>query len=91
LGWRIRLCEEATAMHVGAGTSSDAIYREKLFHAAHEAYILKWYRQVGWLVYRAAAIAGAAVRAVVLRADRRQEAARRLMIYARGPRRALSR
>jgi len=91
LGWRTRLCDEATALHVGAGTSADLIYREKLFHVAHEKYILKWHRRAGWLVYRAAAVTGAGARALVLRADRRREAARRLMIYARGPSLALSR
>lgn len=84
-GWHTRICNEAVSVHVGAGTSDDPVKRERLFHAAHEIYIRKWYGMAGWLFYRAAAIMGAGVRAVLLRAERRQEAVRRLSIYARGP------
>jgi GT2 family glycosyltransferase len=85
LGWESVQCLEAAGSHVGAGTSDDPITREALFHAAHETYIRKWHGRTGWLMYRTAAIAGAAARAVVLGGDRRAEAARRARIYARGP------
>lgn len=87
LGWWTEWCTDAVAVHTGAGTSSDPVRREILFHAAHETYIRKWYGTPGWWVYRAAAVAGAAARAVVLREDRRREAARRAVLYATGPRR----
>jgi len=87
LGWRSALCAEATATHAGAGSSADPRRRETLFHAAQETYIRKWYGQRGWAVYRAAALAGAAARAIALAGDRRAEAARRARLYLRGPRR----
>jgi GT2 family glycosyltransferase len=85
LGWTTALCREASGSHVGGGTSDDPRTREALFHAAHETYIRKWHGRTGWLMYRTAACAGAAARAVVLGGDRRAEAARRARIYARGP------
>jgi GT2 family glycosyltransferase len=88
LGWRSAVCPDAAAVHRGGGTSEDAPRREALFHAAHETYIRKWYGRAGWAAYRCAGLAGAAVRAAVLPGDRRAEAARRAVLYARGPRRA---
>jgi GT2 family glycosyltransferase len=88
LGWRAALCSEVVAVHEGAGSSDDPSRREVLFHAAQETYIRKWYGRRGWLAYRAAACAGAILRAVMLRGDRRAEAARRARIYVRGPRRS---
>lgn len=85
-GWRSLLCVEAVARHRGAGTSSDPRRREHLFHAAQETYIRKWYGRRGWLAYRAAVCVGAVARALVLRGARREEAARRAALYARGPR-----
>jgi GT2 family glycosyltransferase len=85
LGWNTGQCVGALGSHVGAGTSDDPRMREALFHAAHETYIRKWHGRTGWMVYRTAACAGAAARAVVLGGDRRAEAARRARIYARGP------
>jgi GT2 family glycosyltransferase len=87
LGWSSRLCPTAVATHVGAGTSEDARRREILFHAAHETYIRKWHGRWGWFSYRSAAFLGASVRALVLIRGRRAEAARRALLYLRGPRR----
>ena len=87
LGWTSGICRDAVGLHVGAGTPIDPTRREALFHAAHETYIRKWYGSRGWLMYRLAACAGAAARAIALRGDRRAAAARRARLYARGPRR----
>src|SRR5579863_3232429 len=90
-GWTSAVCVHAVAEHVGAGTSVDPRRRETLFHAAQETYIRKWYGRTGWLLYRVAACLGAAVRTLVLTRDRRAEAARRALLYFRGPVAALER
>ena len=87
-GWQSALCRDATAVHEGGGMSPDAARRELLFHAAHEIYIRKWYGRFGWAIFRSGTLAGAAVRALVLRGGRRAEATRRLALYARGPQKA---
>ena len=87
-GWTSAVCVDAVAEHAGAGTSSDSIRRETLFHAAQETYIRKWYGLTGWWVYRFAACLGAGVRTFVLTNGRRDDAARRAMLYLRGPRRS---
>ena len=87
LGWSSKLCPSAVATHSGAGTSTDPLKREALFHAAHETYIRKWYGPRGWFVYRSAACIGAFARALVLVGERRTEATRRALLYLRGPRR----
>jgi GT2 family glycosyltransferase len=84
-GYQVRQVPEVTARHVGAGTSTDPEMREVLFHAGTETYIRKWHGARGWLVYRAAAVAGAAVRALVLPGPRRGQAALRMRIYLEGP------
>jgi GT2 family glycosyltransferase len=90
LGWRSELCDGVVASHIGAGTMDDPLRREALFHAAHETYIRKWFGRRGWWAYRSAACLGAAARAVVLRRERRAEAARRARLYLRGPHRSAS-
>lgn len=84
-GWQAALHPAVSAVHSGAGTSPDPRRRELLFHAAHETYVRKWYGTPGWWTYRAAVVAGAALRVLLLRDERRREAARRLRLYARGP------
>lgn len=84
-GWHSAVLADVVATHVGGATSDDPSRREHLFYAAQEIYIRKWYGQTGWLLYRLATIAGAAVRAIVLPRERRSGAARRLLIYLRGP------
>lgn len=90
LGWTSRLNPDVAARHIGGGASDDPIRRETLFHAAQETYIRKWHGRLGWFVYRAAAVVGAAARSVVLTGDRRAEALRRVALYVNGPRRAAS-
>jgi GT2 family glycosyltransferase len=85
LGWSVRLCGEATATHVGAGTGGDPRRREVYFHAGQERYIRKHHGRAGWALYRAAVLAGALPRSLLLRGNRRQLAAGRLRLYWRGP------
>lgn len=87
LSWSSELCNDAVAHHVGAGTSDDPRRREALFHAGQETYIRKWYGRTGWALYRVAVFAGAGARMLALKGDRRAEAARRALLYLRGPRR----
>ncbi len=91
LGWSVRLCGEATATHVGAGTGGDPRRREVYFHAGQERYIRKHHGRMGWALYRVAVLAGALPRALLLRGDRRQLAAGRLRLYRRGPTRVQER
>jgi GT2 family glycosyltransferase len=84
-GWTSAVCSAVVAEHTGAGSSTNARRREVRFHAAHELYVRKWYGSTGWCAYRVAACVGAAVRMVVLRGDRREGAASRLIVYLRGP------
>ena len=85
-GWLVQLHDAVTVEHVGGGTSSDQVRRDALFHAGAETYIRKWFGVRGWWSYRLAAVAGATLRSV-LPGDRGAAARRRLMLYARGPRR----
>jgi len=90
-GWTSSVCASAVAEHAGAGTSTDDLRRERLFHAAQETYIRKWYGRGGWWLYRVAACLGAGVRTLMLPRDRRKEAGRRTLLYFRGPRRCAAR
>lgn len=83
-GWDIRVADVA-ATHVGAGTGGDPTVRERHFHASGERYMRKHYGRAGWQAYRSAMVAGAAVRAVVLRGERGSDARRRMRLFARGP------
>ena len=85
-GWQVQLSSAVTARHVGGGTSSNALRRDQLFHAGAETYVRKWFGARGWLSYRAAAILAAALRSA-LPGGRGASARRRLVLYARGPRR----
>ena len=86
-GWRALEVPELEAVHKGAGTSTDLTRREVLFHAGTETYVRKWHGPTGWASYRAAAVLGAGLRAVVLRGDRASAARSRARLYLRGPRR----
>jgi GT2 family glycosyltransferase len=86
-GWTATVCPSVRGFHAGAGASEDPSRREAFFHAGQETYVRKWHGDVGWLVYRAAAILGAGARALILAGDGRARAARRVALYARGPRR----
>src|SRR5579884_840016 len=85
LGWRSDVCMDAIGRHLGAAADIAPARRLALFHAAQETYVRKWHGRAGWWTYRAAAVAGAAVRALLLSGDRRADAARRALLYARGP------
>jgi GT2 family glycosyltransferase len=85
LGWDVAVCPEVAAVHVGAGTGGDSSLREIHFHASHERYVRKYYGTLGWQVYRAGAMAGAFIRAIVLSGERGRKAANRFHLYRRGP------
>lgn len=84
-GWDLALVPEVTVHHVGAGTSGDSLRRERLFHAAQETYIRKWFGSRGWTSYRTAVLLGALVR-VLLPGPQRASARLRLRLYVSGPR-----
>lgn len=85
MGWRHRLVTEVTATHVGAATSGDPQRRETHFHAGQERYLRKHFGETGWQVARAAQLAGAVVRSVVLPGGRGRAARARAGLLARGP------
>ena len=87
-GWSVAVCADvvARARSARARAPTRAVAR-RCSTPAQETYIRKWYGAAGWWLYRVAACAGAAARAVVLRGERRVEAARRLRLYLQGPRR----
>ncbi len=87
-GWRVALCPDVTATHIGAGTSGDPIARETHFQASHERYIRKHHGTLGWWSYRAGSLAGSGARVLVLRGPRAREAADRFRLFRRGPLRA---
>lgn len=91
LGWRHRVVPAATALHVGAGTSTDRVRREAHFHASQEHYLRKHHGPAGWQLARAGQVLGAGARAVVLGGPRGAEARARLGLYLRGPVRAQTR
>ena len=47
LGWKVALCPEVVATHVGAGTGGDQSERDTHFHASNERYLRKHYGTVG--------------------------------------------
>lgn len=85
LGWRMALCPEVTATHVGAGTGGDSADRDVHFHASHERYVRKHHGTVGWWIYRTGVMTGALARALVLPRARGRAAADRFHLYRRGP------
>jgi len=84
-GWQVALVPSVTATHVGAGTGGDATVRETHFQASHERYVRKHHGTSGWWSFRAAAVLGAGVRAVLLPGDRGRSAAARMHLYLGGP------
>ena len=85
LGWRHRVVPEATALHVGAATSSDPVRREAHFHASQERYLRKHFGVLGWRVAQAGQVAGSVARAVTLPGTRGRDAWARARRYLRGP------
>lgn len=84
-GWRIVIAD-VEATHIGAGTGGDGLLRQALFFASAEEYQRKHFGAAGWQSFRIANIVGAAVRALVLTDQRRDDAVRRRQIFVRGPR-----
>jgi glycosyltransferase involved in cell wall biosynthesis/GT2 family glycosyltransferase len=87
-GWRVAMCGEVVATHIGAGTGGDPAARETHFQASHERYVRKHHGLLGWWSYRVAGVAGAGARSVVLRGERARDAALRLRLFRTGPLRA---
>lgn len=87
-GWKVALCPEITAVHIGAGTGGDPDRRRTFFYASHERFLRKHYGDGGWALYRAGNLIGAGIRAMVLSGDRGREAAARFRLMFRGPCRA---
>jgi glycosyltransferase involved in cell wall biosynthesis/GT2 family glycosyltransferase len=85
LGWRHRVAGDVHAVHVGAGTSSDARRREAHFHASQERYYRKHFGTLGWQATRAAVWTGAVARSLILPGERGEQARRRAALYRRGP------
>ncbi|WP_234983444.1 glycosyltransferase [Demequina sp. NBRC 110053] len=83
-GWMIELAEVA-ATHVGGGTGGDPRRREAHFYGSAERYVRKHHGAAGWAVYRAANVAGAALRGMMLPGARGQQARRRRRIFSTGP------
>ncbi|WP_169337855.1 glycosyltransferase [Propionicicella superfundia] len=85
-GWRTGYVPAVVGTHVGAGTSSDSQVRSRLFHTSQLAYIHKHFGAAGEIVYRAATVAGAAVRSVLASGEARDDARWRLRFYLTAPR-----
>ncbi len=85
LGWRHAEVTAVTAVHHGAGTSTDASLRDVRFHASQERYYRKHFGRAGWQAARAAVIVGSLARSVVLPGARGDTARRRARLYLRGP------
>lgn len=84
-GWRVAICPDVSATHVGAGSGGDMLVREIHFHASQERLIRKHHGILGWQVYRAGCILGAAARGLLLGGERRRAALQRLVMYLEGP------
>jgi len=89
-GWRVALCPEVVATHVGAGTGGDSVQRDIHFHASNERYLRKHHGAAGWAVFRTGVMAGSLARALVLPGDRGRRAATQFHLYRRGPLRSES-
>jgi GT2 family glycosyltransferase len=85
LGWEVAVCDQVTAVHIGAGTGGEPSVRQAHFHASHERYLRKHFGSRGWQVYRTGVMTGAALRALVLPGRRGRDAADRFHLYRRGP------
>jgi GT2 family glycosyltransferase len=85
-GWRVGIVDEATAVHLGAGTSSDRSHREQLFNTSAELFIRKWYGALGWQLFRTASIMAALRRLVTARDGYERATQRRTIVhFFRGP------
>ncbi len=89
-GWSVALVPDVQAFHVGAGTGGDRKIRLRHFHASEELLVRKHYGRSGWTSYRAAKLAGSALRAVVRTGERRSDAIEKYRLFLAGPVRALA-
>jgi GT2 family glycosyltransferase len=88
LGWRHREVAEASAMHVGGGTSTDSTARTASLFASQERYLRKHFGTLGWQSARIAQLLGSAARGILLRGAPREAARRRATAFRIGPVRA---
>jgi GT2 family glycosyltransferase len=89
-GWKVTVVQNAAAIHVGGGTSSDPAQRELLFNVSAERFIRKWYGSLGWHIFRFASIIAAVRRLLTSRNDQKKATYRRAIYqYRRGPVRCL--
>lgn len=84
-GWRNVAVEDVTAMHVGAGTSTDLDRREVFLQAGLERFLRKHYGWYGWQVARWSIVIGGIPRVVVFRGERGRAARARMDLFRRGP------
>ncbi|WP_127473819.1 glycosyltransferase family 2 protein [Microbacterium sulfonylureivorans] len=84
-GWSNVAVEEVTAMHVGAGTSTDLDRREVFLQAGLERFLRKHYGWYGWQVARWSIVVGGIPRVLVFRGERGRAARARMSLFRRGP------
>lgn len=84
-GWDNVAVEDVTAMHVGAGTSTDLGRREVFMQAGLERYLRKHHGWFGWQLARWSIVIGGVPRAVVFRGERGRAARERMTLFRRGP------
>ncbi len=85
LGWRHVVVPDATAMHVGGGTSSNEPKRQTHFHASQERFLRKHYGAVGWQIARAGQVVGDTTRSFLRTGDARRALRARAGLYWKGP------
>lgn len=84
-GWRTGFVPDAYGTHVGAGTGGDSHARLVMFHTSLRRYMRKHYGRRGAASFRAAMVAGAAVRGLLGRGETRRSARQRLRLYLAAP------
>jgi glycosyltransferase involved in cell wall biosynthesis/GT2 family glycosyltransferase len=85
LGWRHAVIGNATAIHIGAGTSTDDRVRTLRFQASQERFYRKHYGALGWQAARLGMWAGAFGRSLILRGQRGAAARERAALLRLGP------
>ncbi|MFB8146050.1 glycosyltransferase family 2 protein [Microbacterium sp. NPDC056003] len=84
-GWRNIAVEDVTAMHVGAGTSTDLDRREVFLQAGLERFLRKHHGWLGWQLSRWSIVIGGLPRVLVFRGERGRAARARMALFRRGP------
>lgn len=85
LGWAHSVISTVTAMHEGAGTSSNEAKRLAHFHGSNERFLRKHYGTMGWQCARVGQVFGDMSRALVRRGETRARLLERAKLYLRGP------